>query len=376
MNDIEDLVRAEMRARVAAAERAAADQRPGGESATLLRDLARRIRRARIRRRLTASAMSAVAFAAAVTLPLALLSSGRAARPGPVKPGAVPPTDTATPRGWARLANGDAQISAPSDWRVSTRVVCDRTVSGYVVLGNASTSLIVRNPRCRQAPNMAAILLEPRNRSHPVGSTDVINGIPVVRVPAQPGFLSYVVPTLHVLVAARGPLASRVLATLARSPLSVVLASGPEFPVPPHWRWHHFGGIRFAAPASWRVERSTIWGNCRGAYSMNPRTVQLSTARKVSGLRCALTPDVMGPGTLHQGVIVGAGRAARMDSSRFDGCRKLHGVRACYSASIYQEGLLDVAVFVHGRHQPTVVQIGLAGNGVTARTIFGSIGPP
>jgi len=34
-----------------------------------------------------------------------------------------------------------------------------------------------------------------------------------------------------------------------------------------------------------------------------------------------------------------------------------------------------VAVFVPGRHRPTIVEIGLAGLGATARTIFDSIQP-
>jgi hypothetical protein len=42
-----------------------------------------------------------------------------------------------------------------------------------------------------------------------------------------------------------GPLARRVLATLTRSPLSVVLRRGPAGPVPAHWIWHRFGSVEF-----------------------------------------------------------------------------------------------------------------------------------
>jgi hypothetical protein len=196
----------------------------------------------------------------------------------------------------------------------------------------------------------------------------------VVSLTSPPGSLSYLVPSLRVEVTARGPLASRVLATLTRSPLSVVLARRRPFPVPGTWRWLDFGGIRFAVPARWRLEQSSSWGTCFGAFSMDPTTVTLSTAER-GGLSCPVTLDAVPLHAVHQGVIVGAGRMASMNSAHYDGCRMLHGLRACYSASFYQDGLLDAAVFVPGRHRPTVVEIGLAGNGTVARTIFESIGP-
>jgi hypothetical protein len=291
----------------------------------------------------------------------------------------VPLTDTSvTPAGWALVSYGDAQISVPRDWQVTSRLVCGRTVPGYLVLGDASTTLRVRNARCRQSANVAAILPHQIDRGQSWSPTRVINGIPVVRVSTAQvprGLVSYLAPTLHALVTARGPLASRVLATLTRSPLSVVLAAGPLSSVPGGWRWHVFGGIRFAAPASWQLTRSTTWGSCFGAFSMDPGTVTLSAAVRVLALSCPAMPDLVRLWPLPQAVIVGAGRVARLDASQYDGCRILHHLRACYSASIHNDGLLDVAVFVPGRHRPTIVEIGLAGSGATARTIFDSIEP-
>src|SRR5579859_1216197 len=375
MNDLEDLVREELRARAEAADA----EHPAEPTAALLGGLDRRVLAARRRRRWSAAILSAAAVAVAVTLPLTLLSpratTARHVRPGGHGP--VPLTDTAaTPSGWAPVANGDAQISVPASWRVSPRLVCGRAAPGYVVLGNGSTSLVVTNQRCRQVPNMAAILLQPRGWRL-AGALGMINGIFVERRQADRGSVSYFVPTLHVVVTARGPLARKVLATLTRSPLSVVLARGPEFSVPRSWRWHDFGGIRFAVPASWLLEQSSTWdrGGCAGAYWMDPRTVRLSTARSVLRQICPAAPDIAGFMIAHQGVSVAAGRVARLDSSQYDGCRFLHGLRACYLASPYQDGLLDLAVFVPGRHEPTVVEVGLAGNGAIARTIFDSIRP-
>jgi len=134
---------------------------------------------ARLRRRWKAAALGAVVIAAAVALPVTLLSQRQNAGGGLV----ARLTDTAaTPPGWVPVAHGDAEISVPADWRVSTRPVCGRVGLGYVVLGTRSTSLLVRNPRCRQAANMAAILREPRIGGHPAGTASVINGIRVWRV--------------------------------------------------------------------------------------------------------------------------------------------------------------------------------------------------
>ncbi len=374
MSDLEDLVREELRARVAAAEAAATDEpqavMPGG----LLGGLNRRIRAARLRRRWAASALSAVAVAAAVILPLTLLSPGAGTGPSarPSGPGSVPLTGTAaTPAGWAPVTSGTAQISVPADWRVATRPVCDRKIPGYVVLGSASTTLVVRNPRCRQAPEMAAILRQPSGRGQSARPTGVTNGIPVVRVHAERGFVSYLVPTLHVAVTARGPLARRVLATLTRSPLSVVLARGRSFPVPGGWRWHGFRGISFAAPARWALVRNGHWG-C--PFPTVPATVILIPAANTERPRCPVMFGVAGPMTAHVGVIAGAGPSGGPGQPGYDGCRLLHGLRACYSASAYNGGLLNVAVFVPGRQRATLIEIGL-GNGAVARTIFDSIRP-
>jgi len=144
MTDVEQLLREELRARVDAAEAARTDI----ASAVRPAELATRIRRVRLPRRWTGALLSAAVIAAGVTLPVVF-------RPGPVVrvgPGAAPPlTGTAaTPAGWAAVAHGGAQISVPAGWRVASGPVCGRTAPGYVVLGNDTTPLVVRNPQCRR----------------------------------------------------------------------------------------------------------------------------------------------------------------------------------------------------------------------------------
>lgn len=370
MNDLEELLREELRARVAAAE---ADRGP----AVLLTGLEQRIRWTRLRRRRTGAALSAAAVAAAIALPLALLSPVTPGRVGPVTRGrAVPLTDTSvTPRGWAPVAYGNVQVSVPADWRVASRPVCGHTSHGYVVLGTTSTSLAVRNPRCKQAANMVAIQVLPKGQGHTRRRTGQINGIPLLGVrPLVRGSETFLAPTMHVLITARGPLANKVLGTLTRSPLSVVLAPGPRFPVPASWRWHDFGGIKFAAPGAWRVVRSRLWFTCWDVV-YPALSVELVTASRRVLMSCSVPRDIAGVLRPSQGVAVGFGRYASLyDAASEVGCRRLHGLRACF----YWPSLgrpLELAVLVPGRDKPTVLDVGLAGNGAEARTIVESIRP-
>jgi hypothetical protein len=216
---------------------------------------------------------------------------------------------------------------------------------------------------------MAAILPIQSAQDQLTGTPTRINGIAVTRVPiaaAPPGSVSYAVPALHVVVTARGPLARRVLATLTRSPLSVVLAPGPRFAVPAGWAWHEAGGIRFAAPAHWALVRNGFW-----PCAMTSDSVLIIPARNRQMPRCALSPV---PPTAQSGVIVAVGRSVVARASGYDACRRLDALRACYSTSLHQFGMFDLAVFAPGRQRGTLVEIGLAGSGAVARTIFDSIG--
>jgi hypothetical protein len=196
----------------------------------------------------------------------------------------------------------------------------------------------------------------------------VLSAPPVVR-----GDVSFYVPALHALVTARGPLANKVAGTLTRSASSVVLEDGPHFPVPHRWRWHDFGGIRFATPARWRTIKSRVWYPCWWVIS-STEAVKLVNATRTVLFMCPPPPfmaDAMRP---RHGVVVGAGRYMTLHRPASHGCRSLHGLRACFTVP-GPGSPLALAVYVPGRHKPTVVDIGLAGNGLEARTIFESIRP-
>ena len=165
-----------------------------------------------LRRRWTGAALSAVAVAAAIALPLALLSPGPATRFGP-KPGAALAAERHgrdSPSGWAPVAYGDAQISVPAE------LACDQYAADMRSRGSRATSssarpvhvdYIVQNPRCKQPPNMVAIELVPkgqdqtRRRSGPDQREYPSFGVQ----PAARGFASYLAPTLHVVMSGQGP---------------------------------------------------------------------------------------------------------------------------------------------------------------------------
>jgi hypothetical protein len=369
MNELEDLVRQELRARVEAAEARQADQPP----AILMGRLDQRIRRARIRRGWTASAVCAVAVAAAITIPLALLSPGTQMMPSAVSPRAsLQLSDTATtPKGWVPVAFGDVQISVPADWRVGSRP-CDLAAPGYVVIGTASTSVAARSPRCQHAANVAVIRVLPPNQGRTYRRTGYINGVPLLGMrPVARGYASYLAPTLHALISVRGPLSNKVMGALTRSPLSVVLEAGPLIPVPNSWRWHDFLGVSFAAPGSWALVRNGHWG-C--PYSMASATVVMIPAANTQRLRCPVMVPDAGLATPRSGVVVGVGQDRRIKPAH-ENCRIVHGLHACYRASPFSGGVLDVEVFLPDRQRATLVKIGLAGSGQIPRTIFESIRP-
>ncbi len=179
-------------------------------------------------------------------------------------------------------------------------------------------------------------------------------------------------PTTH-----RGPFAGAehggaehgaVWPALARS---VALAHEPRVPVPAGWHWHDFGEIRFAAPASWAVERGALWDGC--SPEVAPRSVLLSTSAVEFGPGCAESPTAQ----VAPGVVVGTGRyaAAEATSGAAPGaCLRLDGMRACLLWP-GQDRWLSVAVFPPGAAGPTLVQIGLVSPAATARAIFDSIRP-
>lgn len=205
----------------------------------------------------------------------------------------------------------------------------------------------------------------------------VIHGIPVYRLPSGPGSAAYLVPELAVRAGARGPLARRVLPTLTRSPQSVVLRRGPAGPVPAGWIWHRSGGVRFAAPRSWSLQRENQWATC--GTGLVPRSLLLIDAtRPPANLPCPAPFPAAAAEQAQPGLTVVTGKyAARSAGEHFARCRVRRGVRICLSPVTGQGGLssgvLIFSVSRPHRHRATFFLLGLPGSGARAQAIFGSI---
>jgi hypothetical protein len=155
--------------------------------------------------------------------------------------------------------------------------------------------------------------------------------------------------------------------------LSVVLAPGRQLPVPPRWRWHEFRGIRFAAPGDWALVRD---GHYACPFGLSPNAVILIPAGNRVMPRCGMELGTADTGcTIRVTVTAAPFGSASEGTAQFHGCTLRHRMRQCYSAPLFGGGVLHMTVFAPGRQRASLVEIGLAGDGVIARTIVESIRP-
>jgi hypothetical protein len=184
----------------------------------------------------------------------------RLVAPATVTKAALPVVDlSATPAGWVPVAYGDAQVSVPATWFVLYRSPC--------YFGHPLGEVFVNSPRgsfnClaetfplpKTTVSLGPATLKEDQHPGVHGRPIVINGISVFPYTAA----SYIVPSLGVEISVGGVLGQRVLHTLTRSPRSVALAKGPAPSVPSSWRSVTFRGIRFSVPASWPVQKESLF---------------------------------------------------------------------------------------------------------------------
>jgi hypothetical protein len=280
--------------------------------------------------------------------------------------------------GWVPVPYRRAQLSVPGLWLVESpqQFLCAPWSHGMIFAGikpaipkGAGCGLTASLAWIRPAGNI------PPGIRHRKPSA-VIHGIPVYRLPAGPKSVLYLVPELGVRVGARGPLARRVLATLTRSPLSVVLRRGPARPVPASWIWHRFGGVRFATPRPWRLERENQWATC--GTGLVPRSLLLIDAiQPPAALPCPFPIPTADAEQAQPGLTVVTGKyAATSVAEKFTHCRVRRGARICLSSITGQggfaSGVLIFSVSRH-RHPAAFFLLGLPGPGARARAILSSI---
>jgi hypothetical protein len=299
---------------------------------------------------------------------------------GTVSPALASPRATQS-AGWAAVPFQNAQLSVPGSWLVESahQQWCAFSPSQGMIFAGIRPGL-PKGQGCRLAASLAWIV-----PAGPIGSelghrrpSAVIHGFAVYRVPSGKGSEQFLVPGLKVLIGARGPLARRVLATLHRSPLSVVLRSGTAAAVPAGWTWRRFGGVRFAAPRSWSLQRADQWATC--GTGQEPGTLLLMDAtRPPLALPCPLQIPTAAAYEAAPGLTVVTGRyAAESVGEHYGRCEVRRGVRICLASATGQGGLFgSVLIFsvVRPRHRAaTFFLLGLSGAGYRARAVFGSIG--
>ena len=283
------------------------------------------------------------------------------------------------PAGWDPVPYRRARLSVPGRWLVETPqdFFCQARSAGMIFSG--ARPMVPKGTRCGLPASYAWIL--PAGHIPPGVShrkpTQVINGIRVYRRPSGPNSVLYLVPELGVRVGAHGPLRTRVLATLNRSPLSVVLGRGPAIPVPAHWVWHQFGGVRFAVPRSWRRHRQTQWANC-GSGVAPGSLVLIDAIKPPLALPCPYPLPDAAAFAAQRGLTAVTGKfAARSVSEHFTICQLRHRARICLAAVTGHGGRLSgVLIFSVARphhHPAAFFLLGLSGSGARARTIFDSM---
>ncbi|MHB1930724.1 MAG: hypothetical protein ACYDEN_08705 [Acidimicrobiales bacterium] len=160
-----------------------------------------------------------------------------------------------------------------------------------------------------------------------------VNGWSAYRAGRSPAAgTRWAVPRLHVQVTVRGAAALRVFDTLTTSPRAALLTA-PLGAVPPGWRWHRFAGVRFATPATWPTERTSMHNDCTSSVALGGRAVEPESHTVV------IAPD-----------------------------------RPQVSAALPFD-FLTIEVVTPGRSMPVQVRIGLAGDGSVALGILASLRP-
>jgi hypothetical protein len=321
---------------------------------------------------LVSTALASPRAAAAASSAAGISSTGQAVDPL---------TDVSgTPAGWSPVPYESAQLSVPGSWLVESpqQLSCGfPQVDGMIFAGVKPA--IPKDFGCDVTASVAWIRPAgqiPKGIDHRK-PTAVIHGIPVYRLPSGKGTAAYLVPELGVRVGARGKLATRVLATLTRSPLSVALRRGAAVPVPAGWTWRQFGGVRFATTRAWALQSENQWSTC--GTGLVPSSLLLIDATKPPlYLPCPyLIPTAMAD-QAQPGLTVVTGKyAAQSVGQSYARCQSRRGVRICLSSVTGQGGFLSgVLIFSVSRpnHATTFFLLGLSGSGAGARAVFDSIG--
>jgi hypothetical protein len=306
-------------------------------------------------------------------------------RPAPTTTTLPTVPTSATPAGWVPVDFGEAQISVPADWYVGYNTTCRPPAPpGTVFVGTTRTTPCPSVP-LSSVSLVPVVYLAPLTNvwDHLEMHASHVNGIRVEQVGSGD---VYLVPNLGVVLSASGPGVARVVHSLTRSPAAVVLAHGPAPPVPPSWRTVTAGGVRFAVPGSWTTTYTKIdEGSCGFEPALYPAGGVVVDSDKTFGApSCPPPPQLSHVDSPTDGVILNlrAGSPALWQAPpALTPCLHRDGLVACTyprstvgSADQFDElDIIFVQVTVPGQSGHELLEIGLAGDGMVARTILYSL---
>jgi hypothetical protein len=181
----------------------------------------------------------------------------------------------------------------------------------------------------------------------------------------------YLDPSLGIELMASGPLAQRVVDSLAPSLRHVVLEDRNTASIPSSWRSISFAGLRLAVPPTWPVSRSAFSFNCEPLDTTfsTPSVVLDTDTINTEAISCPYIPPVrLGS----DGVQIDAGSAAAPNALPKNSQRFVLDGLQMYVDEEYPFSVLVVDIELHRWAMPVEVRIGL-GRAKTAAAVLRSI---
>ena len=303
----------------------------------------------------------------------------------PTKPLATAVDLSATPTGWVSVALSYMQVSVPPSWYVLyDSPPCPTGSAPGEIFVNPSPGVFHCPPdKSGSSPQTVVQLRLEAGASFPSVPRYVrtINYLAVYSLSVNSGRSTYLVIPPAAEITLKGPLAQQVLNTLTLSPRFVPTSVGPAPFVPSSWRVVTFAGLRFSVPAVWPITRTSGAAFGLGSPCATPGvafpdhvapSVTLDTDKHFLPPPACPTETPLNQPPMN-GVQVDSGSRMNFQValSFSTHCFSLHSLTACPAISpAYSILVLKVTV---GGLKPVYVSIGLAGNGMVARTILYSL---
>ncbi len=303
----------------------------------------------------------------------------------------------AVPRGWLPFSFGYIQMAVRPTWDVwysqAAPLACPTGFSGPVTLIYTSPSPNnPPRPDCagRTAGTTVLVWYPALVKNAGALRHEQINGIAVDGPKVVGRWQELSLPKLGFVIYTEGPRALAVLHTLTYSARAGLTKLAPAPAVPADWGWLIGDGLQFAVPSNWPVDhwaRRLPQADSDGPLWLLPNTVlfysggqaSMAGASEVSegGTALGLAADLFD----QEGVVLSSPPLSFYGTEYITGpvpvpCASIHALKICLSPgdnTLYGPALYTIRR--PGSHKVVTLTVGLAGDGLVARTIIGSFRP-